>query len=92
MDELQALRSLIAEAESMGATEYTDSPHVIIAMDIPVDEYDDPTDPGIIQACGPFPDAVTALAAAERHEAQLNRGSKVKMFRVIAVPLFAGRL
>lgn len=88
---MQTLRSLIAEAEAMGATEYTDHPHVIIALDVPVDEYDDPADPGIIQACGPFPNAVTALAAAERHEAQLNRGSKVKMFRVIAVPLFPGR-
>lgn len=85
------MQSLLAEAESMGAAEFTDYPHVIIALDVPVDQYDDPTDPGVIQAVGPFPDAVSALAAAERHEAQLNRGSKVKMFRVIAVPLFAGQ-
>lgn len=82
----QAFQDLLAAMGSMGATELVDHPYVILAIDVPVDQYDDPTDPGITFVIGPFPTASEALAAAEVHEAELN-GIGPTMWRVIAVPI-----
>ncbi len=85
-----ALNHLLAEmAAAMFEPALLDAPYVVLAHSIPVDEYDDPADPGIDFVLGPFPTAVEAMAQAERYEAGLNQGCvpDKPMFRAIAVPM-----